>query len=129
MLNMESKVGAPPIRVLIADDHHAVRQVFAIVLSQEPDIEVVGQAFDGRMAVELAQRTQPDIVLMDVTMPRLSGIEATRAITTGLPQTKVIGLSMHDGRDAADAMLQAGAVAYLTKGAQADEIIAAIRAA
>lgn len=117
------------IRVLIADDHHAVRQVFAIVLSQEPDIQVVGQAFDGQMAVDLATRLQPDVVLMDLTMPKLNGIEATRAIASQNPGIRVIGLSMHDSRDAADAMREAGSVAYLSKGAQAEEIIAAIRKA
>ncbi len=125
----EQEVPSQPIRVLIADDHHAVRQVFAIVLSQEPDIEVVGQAFDGQMAVDLAAKFRPDVVLMDLTMPRLNGIEATRAIMSRHPGVRVIGLSMHDSQDVAGAMREAGAVAYLGKDAQTEEIIAAIRAA
>jgi DNA-binding NarL/FixJ family response regulator len=87
---------------------------------------VIGEARDGQEAVELALQTRPDVVLMDITMPRLSGIEATRYITARLPEVRVIGLSMHTGDDMAQAMRDAGAVAYLNKSEAADTLVATI---
>ena len=116
------------IRVLLVDDHAVLRAGMASLLNEEPDIEVVGEAWDGQMAVELAVELQPDVILMDVTMPRLNGIEATRRIVARLPQTWIIGLSMHDQESMALAMRTAGAKAYLSKDGRCETLIAAIRA-
>jgi signal transduction histidine kinase/CheY-like chemotaxis protein len=115
------------IRVLLADDHKLLREGLANLLRDQPGIEVVSEACDGEMAVELARQWRPDVVLMDVSMPRLSGPEATRVISRELPDVQVIGLSMHDRSDMASAMFEAGAAAYVTKGAPSENLIAAIR--
>ncbi len=115
------------IRILLADDHEIVRHGLAGMLGEEPDIEVVAEAGDGLEAIDLARQTRPDVILMDVTMPRLDGIEATRRIKAELPDVTIIGLSMHSRTDLADAMRTAGA--YLCKGDCADELVRAIRAA
>jgi PAS domain S-box-containing protein len=117
------------IRVLLADDHEILRQGLAGLLEEEPDMEVIGQASDGQMAVELALRTKPDVIVMDVTMPRLNGVEATRRITAELPGVCVIGLSMHEQDEMAQAMREAGARAYLPKGDSSDSLITTIRTA
>jgi DNA-binding NarL/FixJ family response regulator len=116
------------IRVLLADDHAVLRAGMASLLNDELDIEVVGEACDGQMAVELALDLQPDVILMDVTMPRLNGVEATRRIMAKLPQARIIGLSMHDQASMDMAMRRAGARAYLTKDGQCESLIEAIRA-
>jgi signal transduction histidine kinase len=115
------------IRVLLADDHLVVRQGLARLLKGEPDIEVVGEASDGVVAVELARRLLPDVVTMDISMPRMDGIEATRILHAELPGVSVIGLSMFEEAERAVAMRQAGAVNYLAKNGPADALIEAIR--
>jgi len=115
------------IRVLLADDHKILRQGLAGLLMEEPDIEVVGEAGNGLEAVALAMQTQPDVVLMDVTLPEVDGIQATKRIIAELPQVRVIGLSMHEEKDLAAAMRAAGAVAYLSKGGSSNLLIATIR--
>ena len=115
------------IRLLLADDHEALRQGLASLLALEPDFDVAGQASDGREAVQLAASLHPDVVIMDVTMPVMDGVEATRRITRDLPGVRVIGLSLHETLDMARAMKEAGATAYLSKGGSADLLIAAIR--
>jgi DNA-binding NarL/FixJ family response regulator len=115
------------IRILLADDHQILREGLASLLSEEPDMEIVGEAGDGHEAIELARLTRPDVVLMDVTMPRLDGIQATRQITAEMSGVAVIGLSMHEEEDMALAMRSAGAVAYLSKGGPSEALIAAIR--
>jgi DNA-binding NarL/FixJ family response regulator len=123
---MESMLST--IRVLLADDHPRVRRGLADLLAEHQDLEVVGEAADGEEAVDLALHCRPDVVLMDITMPRMDGLTATRRIVAELPQVRVIGLSMHEQDDLARAMHEAGAVAYLTKGGSAEALLAAIRA-
>lgn len=115
-------------RVVLADDHAIVRQGLAGLLRDQGTIEVVGEAADGRQAVEVTLATHPDVVLMDVTMPGLNGIEATRRILSSLPEVRVIGLSMHEEADMATAMRKAGAVAYLRKDTDTDVLMSAIQA-
>jgi DNA-binding NarL/FixJ family response regulator len=111
------------LRVLIADDHAAVRAALTRALQSEPDIEVVGEASDGYTAVQLAARLKPDVVLMDVNMPGLDGIEATRRIVQTDPGVKVVGLSVHCYAFYARQMLDAGAHAYVLKDSDIDELI------
>ncbi len=115
------------IRVLVVDDHLVVRQGLVRLLKEEPDIEVVGEAADGQTAVALTRELSPDVVTMDIEMPGMNGIEATRLICTECPAVRVIGLSMYEVH--ATAMREAGAVAYLTKSGPSDTLIAAIRGA
>ncbi|MCX5658746.1 MAG: response regulator transcription factor [Planctomycetota bacterium] len=126
---MRSPQPAPErrIRVVLADDHTILRQGIAGLLRRQEDIEVVGEAGDGEEAVEMVRRLRPDVVVMDITMPRMSGIEATAQISQELPGVRVIALSMHEEADMARAMRDAGAVAYLTKGGPAQALIGAIR--
>ncbi len=116
-----------PLRVLLVDDHKIVREGIQIMLAGEADIEIVGQAGNGREAVELAHRLRPDVVVMDVSMPVMSGDEATRRIKQDLSQTRVVALSMHDNAAVAEKMRRAGAAAYLLKTAPAEDLLAAIR--
>jgi PAS domain S-box-containing protein len=117
----------PRIRVLLADDHKIVRQGLIQLLQGEPDIEVVGEAGDGKVAIEAVRLTHPDVVVMDVSMPLMNGIEATRRILAEYPEVRVVGLSMHDEEDLAAVMREAGAVAFVTKGGPSENLVAAIR--
>ena len=116
------------IRILLADDHAVVRQGFKMILSAQPDMEVVGEAANGREAVELAEQGRPDIVVMDVAMPELNGIEATRRLLGSLPHTRVIALSMHKDSVYVREVLRAGARGYLLKDSGAEDLVRAIRA-
>jgi len=117
------------IRVMLADDHVVVRQGIANLLSDEPDIEIVGTAADGQEAVDLAPKLLPDVILMDMSMPKLNGIDATRIIHNELPEIHIIGLSMFEEAEKAQEMRDAGARSYITKSGPAEELIKAIRAA
>lgn len=129
LVRAQSEPGAMrPIRVLLADDHKILRQGLVGLLRRQIDIEIVGEAADGDEAVELTRLLLPDVVVMDITMPRVNGIEATAQIAAGMPQVRVIALSMHEEEDMARAMRDAGAVAFLTKGGPAQDLISAIRA-
>jgi PAS domain S-box-containing protein len=115
------------LRVLLADDHKIVREGMASLLQEEANILVVGQAANGREAVDLADRLRPDVVVIDVAMPLINGDEATRQIKTHLPQTRVIALSMHEESDMVERMHRAGAESYVLKTAPSEELLAAIR--
>jgi signal transduction histidine kinase/ActR/RegA family two-component response regulator len=114
------------IRVLLVDDHALVRNGLASVLRYHTDLQVVGEAADGQQAVALAAQLKPDVVIMDVNMPKMDGVEASRRIKRDLPSTVVIGLSMHEGGHHEEAMRESGAAAYLTKDAAADRLIETI---
>jgi len=116
------------IRILLADDHRILREGLRSLLAQQADITVVGEASDGETAVALARELRPYIVIMDVVMPGLGGVEATRQIRSGLRDTKVIGLSMHSDRRFVSEMLRAGALGYLVKDSAFEELNQAVRA-
>jgi PAS domain S-box-containing protein len=115
------------IRVLVADDHTLFRDGLARMLTKKPDLKVVGYAKDGQEAIDLAGELQPDVILMDISMPRVSGIEATRIIHREYPNINIIGLSMYEDQERAQAMREAGASEYKTKGCEASELVSAIR--
>ena len=115
------------IRVVLADDYPPVRVGLRELLDSTPDIEVVGEAEDGQVAVELAASLRPDLVVMDIHMPRLSGIAATRQITAAWPAVRVIGLSAAAEPPYARAMREAGALELLDKTVPGDRLVAAIR--
>jgi len=115
------------IRVMLVDDHAVVRQGIANLLRDQPDIEVIGEAADGQEAVELAARLLPNVILMDISIPKLDGVEATRIIHNDWPEIRIIGLSMFEEADRARAMRDAGAVDYITKSGPAEELIHVIR--
>jgi len=116
-----------PLRVLVADDHEVVRQGLATLLSEQRDIQFVGEAANGREAVDLASRLQPDVVVMDVSMPLMNGDEATRQMKLHVPGTRVVALSMHAEDGMIERMRRAGADSYILKTAPVDELLAAIR--
>ena len=116
------------IRILLADDHAVVRQGFRMILSAQSDLEIVGEAGNGREAIDLAASLRPDVVVMDVTMPELNGIEATRRLTADNPHVRVVALSMHKDSVYVREILRAGARGYLLKDSVADDLVAAVRA-
>lgn len=136
-INNASAVQRPPrkkladsgktIRVLLVDDHAMVREGLRHVMQQYHDIEVVGEADDGASAIDQAQRLSPDVVLMDVNLPRVNGIEATRRIRQELPQVHVIALSIHNDDEIISAMRDVGAAAYLTKAEASESLYATLR--
>ncbi|HTI14578.1 MAG TPA: response regulator transcription factor [Dictyobacter sp.] len=114
------------IRILLADDHTILRAGLRMMLNAQPDMEVIGEAQDGRQAILEAQRLQPDIILMDITMPDLNGIEATRQIKRQIPDVKILVLTMHEHDEYVFQALRAGASGYMLKEAADTDLITAI---
>jgi two-component system response regulator NreC len=115
------------IRVIVADDHELMREGLISMLAEEADFEVVGEAGNGRRAVELAGKLAPDVVVLDITMPDLNGVEAARIIHSRLPKVKIIALSMHQEHRLVMDMMKAGASGYLPKSCAFEELGRAIR--
>ncbi len=115
------------IRVLLSDDHRIMREGLRSLLEKEPDIELVGEAEDGRSTLELASRLKPQVVVMDISMPDLNGIDATRKLLEKLPNVKILALSMHTDQRFIEGMLRAGATGYLPKDCASEELVRAIR--
>ncbi len=117
------------IRVLLADDHTVVRQGLRALLAAEEDIEIVGEAENGRQAIQLVKKLLPDVAVIDIAMPVLNGLEATRQITRSVPATKVLILSSYSDDEYVQQLTEAGAAGYLVKQTAANELIKAIREA
>jgi len=116
------------IRLLLVDDHAVLRAGLRALLNAEPDLAVIGEAESGQQAVDMTRALQPDLVLMDVTMPGMSGIEATRRIKLADPEVQVLALTMHDDTSYLRDVLEAGGSGYVLKEAASDELLSAIRA-
>lgn len=116
------------IRILLADDHKITRDGLRVLLEQQKHMTVVGEAENGRQAVRLALEHKPDVIVMDISMPELNGVEATRQILADLPETKIIALSMYSDKRYVVGMLKAGVSGYLLKNCAFDELVAAISA-
>ena len=115
------------IRILIADDHPLLRQALRGILEKQPDFEVVAEADDGEKTVRLADELTPNVVIMDIAMPRLNGLEATRRIRGKHPATQVLVLTVHDDSEHILGIFEAGAAGYLTKSVYGEEIVGAVR--
>lgn len=119
--------GNMSIKILLADDHHIIRQGIRALLEAQKDFEIVAEADDGRTAVKMVRHHNPDVIIMDVSMPELNGIDATRQILRETDKAKVIALSMYSDKRFIKGMLEAGASGYLLKNCVAAELISAIR--
>ncbi len=117
------------IRIVIVDDHGMVRKGLSAFLRNKPDLEVVGEARDGQEAVEQCERLQPDVVLMDLVMPKLNGVASTRRIHQQWPEIRVVALTSFEEKELVQDALQAGAISYLLKNVTGDDLASAIRAA
>jgi two-component system response regulator NreC len=126
--NSPNPVDGMPIRILLADDHTVVRDGLRALLEKQPDMTVVAEASDGRDSIRLAEEQSPDVVVMDIGMPSLNGIEATRRILAANPRTAVVMLSMHQDESYVLRSLKAGAKGYLLKDSLRGDVIDAIRA-
>lgn len=115
------------IRVLLVDDHTMLREALRIMLNSELDIEVVGELGDGTHVLETAKELNPDVVVMDVSMPTVNGIEATRALISALPQTRIVALSAFGYKQFIMEMMEAGALAYVIKSAAGEQLVRAIK--
>ena len=127
-ISRRTEDGLPRFRVVLADDHSMVRQGLVRVFQDEADFEVVGEAADGKAALELARAHEPDIIVMDLQMPVMSGLEATRVIRKELPGVQVIGLSIEANKESHRSLLRAGALDLLHKGVSAEDLIQRVRA-
>ncbi len=122
-----SRDAARPLRIVVADDHRLFREGLISLLSHEPYLQIVGEASDGDQAVNLTRQLKPDVLICDISMPRRNGVEVTAILTREQPNLKVLGLSMHEREDMANAMRSAGASAYLTKSGPSDLLLAILR--
>jgi two-component system response regulator NreC len=127
MQSDDTASAAPPIRLILVDDHQIVRTGLRMLFASEPDIEIVGEGDSGAAAIDLAQRVHPDVVVMDVAMPGMSGIEATRHIKEVAPNVAVLALTMYEDEEYFFQMIDAGASGYVPKRAAPDDLLAAIR--
>ena len=116
-----------PVKLLLVDDHEIVRAGLRMLFSAEPDVKIVGEAASGREAIEQVRKLEPDVVLMDVAMPDMNGIDATRRIKEAFPQVAVLALTMHEDEEYFFEMLNAGASGYVPKRAAPDDLLSAIR--
>ncbi len=123
----EVPASGPPARLLIADDHDLVREGLRAVLAGEVDLEVVGEARDGQEALEMCRSLEPDLVLMDVRMPKSDGLEATRAIKEEMPKVSVVMVTMHENPDYLLEAIRAGAAGYILKDAEGERLVGAVR--
>jgi DNA-binding NarL/FixJ family response regulator len=114
-------------RIVIAEDHTILREGLRSLLSSEPELRVVGEAKDGREAIRRVEQLEPDLILMDLSMPRMNGVEAIREIKNRIPETKVLALTVHKAEEFVLEVLQAGADGYILKDASAEELVMAIR--
>lgn len=128
-MRMDNEEGGSSVRLLIADDHALVRSGLRSLLKREPGFEIAGEAEDGREAVELCRGLRPDLVLMDMRMPRMDGLEATRTIKREYPETKILMVTMHNDQDYILEAVKAGAAGYVLKDAPREELISAVRRA
>ncbi len=121
------KIKASPCRILIADDHALVREEMRAMLASEPDLEVVGAAENGEEALAMCRKLHPNLVLMDVSMPKMGGFEATRAIKARYSRTAVLIVTAHEGQDYLQEGIKAGAVGCILKGAPKEQLVDAVR--
>ncbi len=124
---MRSATRSKSIRILLAEDHRAIRQAVETLLQNEPDFEVVGSVDNGKRAVGLAAKVHPNVVLMDMGLPEMDGIQATREVCANDPQCRVLCFTMHDNNSCIQAAFEAGATGYLLKEAASEELFGAIR--
>ena len=117
------------IRLLLVDDHEVVRAGLRMLLEHQPDMEIIGEASTGAEALQLAGQLQPDVIVMDITLPDISGLEATRQIKLAQPTAAIVALTIHEDEQYFFEMLQAGAAGYVPKRAASEDLISAIRAA
>ena len=122
-------MSTPPIRVMVVDEHGMVRKGIIAYLKNDPDVSVIGEAENGREAVELCERVEPDVILMDLQMPEMDGFTAIRVIHRQFPRIRIIALTSFSDRDKVQDALAAGAISYLLKNVSPNELAAAIRAA
>ncbi|MCD6053710.1 MAG: two component transcriptional regulator, LuxR family [Rubrobacteraceae bacterium] len=126
---MRGDEAVPPARLLIVDDHDLIRESTQLMLEGEPDLEVVGEAVNGRHALELCRRLRPDLVLMDVRMPEMDGLTATREIKKEMPAISVLVVSAYESEDYRREAASAGATDYILKDAERRQLLEAVRAA
>jgi len=115
------------IRIVLADDHHIIRKELRALLSYETDFEVVGEASTGSAAIEIAEQLKPDILVLDIMMPEMNGLQVAARLAVSCPYTRIVILSMHNSKAYVHAALHSGAKAYILKDNTADELISAIR--